>query len=518
MRNFSVICYTLNKRVLIFQMKSKSSVSSLISLISTVILVAGLAVWLVLGGGMAFNPGPITAHAAEGKPEIQGFKNHAAFESQCNLCHLPFSNDQATLCLKCHQNISSEITDGVGVHAKIIDVRACYACHPDHKGREFSPALSGAKKFDHSNTHFVLIHHQIDFNATPLTCEKCHLGIKRSVFAFDPSACIDCHKEKNLDFITSHVENYGNQCLECHEGSDQFAEFKHSTENFALTGRHATLECIACHLDSNRQPHFKDLTNNCNGCHSEPSIHAGNFKDQSCDTCHSTDGWKPAKIDGANFEHFANTGFTLAKHTESFDKSPITCRNCHGDDIHNKSEGKCLECHQLMSPSHMEKHIVQFGEKCASCHDGVDRYKNFDHKSFFILDGAHIGLECTKCHGNDISTAVYRGLGNTCITCHAEPEIHTGFFGLACEDCHSTSAWRPAFLKLHNFPLDHGGSEQTCTTCHPNNYATYTCYTCHDHEQSKIEATHIQANINRDELPNCTNCHKTGLHNDWTTP
>jgi len=499
-------------------MKSKNSISSIISTASTIILISGLGLWLFLGGGMAFNPGPLTAHAAENKPEIQGYQNHAEFESQCNLCHMPLKNDQAELCLQCHQNIFKEISEQTGVHSKILEVRACYVCHPDHKGRDFSPALSGAEKFDHSKTRFVLIHHQIDFDATPLTCDKCHLGIRRSVFAFDPTACTECHNEKEPEFITSHIQSYGNQCLGCHEGSDKFAEFQHSEENFALTGRHAAINCEDCHLDVNKQPRFKNLSKNCTGCHTEPAVHAGNFKDQSCDTCHTTTGWKPALIDGVSFEHTANTGFTLDKHAQSFDKTAITCAGCHGSDIHNKTTKLCFECHQLMSPSHMDKHIVQFGEDCSKCHDGVDRYKNFDHANFFLIDGAHLGLDCVKCHGEDINLAVYRGLGKTCVTCHSEPEIHIGFFGVACENCHSTSAWQPAFLKLHSFPLDHGGSEQACTTCHPNNYASYTCYSCHDHEQSNIEALHDRANISRDELDNCTSCHRTGLHQDWITP
>lgn len=499
-------------------MKSKSSVSTIVTAVSTITLIAGLAVWLILGGGQAFSPGLITAHAAAGKPELKGYKNHAEFENQCQLCHLPLQSDQANLCMNCHQNIATEISSQSGLHAKILDVRNCFNCHPDHKGRDFSPALSGAEKFDHSKTKFNLLRHQIDFNATPLTCAKCHLGISRSIFAFDHTSCTNCHAEKDTSFMTSHTQNYGTQCLTCHDGNDSFADFIHSDANFALTGRHAALKCEGCHLDKNNQPQFSSLVAECASCHEEPAVHAGNFPGQTCDSCHSTDGWKPVKIDGAPFEHFAQTGFTLDKHTQSYDHSNMTCRSCHGTDIHNKTAPKCYECHNTMSPSHMADHDTKFNRNCSGCHDGVDRYKDFEHAKFFVIDGAHFGIECADCHGSDINTAVYKGLGKACVTCHKEPEIHQGFFGLACEDCHSTKAWQPAMLTLHDFPLDHGGVEQTCITCHPNSYTTYNCYACHDHVQSEIEATHDKQNISRDELPNCTSCHPTGLHEDWVKP
>ncbi len=411
-----------------------------------------------------------------------------------------------------------EISTTTGLHAKILDVRNCFNCHPDHRGKDFSPALAGAEKFDHSKTRFVLIRHQIDYSATPLTCEKCHPAIQRSVFAFDDTACTNCHAEKDKKFMTDHVQSYGTNCLTCHEGSDHFAQFSHETSKFPLTGTHATIACEKCHLDANHQAHFTDLSTNCTGCHTEPLIHQGNFVGQTCDTCHTTTTWAPAQIDGKPFDHFSQTGFSLAKHTQGYDKSNLTCLNCHGTDIHSDTAGRCVDCHQKADPDFMTKHIAQFGAECSKCHDGVDRYKNFNHNLFFVLDGAHVGLDCTKCHGADVATAVYRGLGQSCITCHQEPDIHKGFFGLACQNCHTTTAWRPAMLKFHDFPLNHGGAEQACATCHPNTYTNYTCYSCHEHQQTKIEASHDAQNISREKLVNCYECHPTGLHQDWLNP
>ncbi len=499
-------------------MNRKASLSTLISLIVTSLLVLGLVGWLVFIGGTVFSPGPVTARAAADKPDIKGFKNHAEFENQCNLCHQPLQNDQATLCLDCHKNVDTEIQKNQGLHAKIADVRKCFNCHPDHKGRDFSPLQAGAARFDHTQTKFSLVRHQVNYNAAPLECVDCHQGMQKDIFIAEDTSCINCHAEKDKSFMTAHVDNYGTNCLFCHDGSDHFADFEHAKSKFPLTGTHATIACEKCHLDNNHQPRFQNISKDCTSCHTEPTIHQGNFKGQSCDSCHNTTSWKPAKIDGKDFEHFTQTGFTLAKHSKNYDQTDMTCVNCHGSDIHNKTAAKCLECHQSASPDFMAKHVNQFGNNCSGCHDGVDRYKNFNHAQFFILDGAHIGVDCTKCHGADVSTAVYKGLGSACITCHQEPDIHKGFFGLACQNCHTTSAWRPAMLKLHDFPLDHGGVDLQCKTCHPDSYTTYTCYTCHDHIQAEIEASHVKANIAKDQLVYCFKCHPTGKHQDWITP
>jgi len=163
----------------------------------------------------------------------------------------------------------------------------------------------------------------------------------------------------------------------------------------------------------------------------------------------------------------------------------------------------------------MAEHQAQYGPACVDCHDGVDRMANFDHANFFPLNGVHANLECEECHANQ----VFRGTPQLCVECHAEPEIHAGFFGVQCQNCHTEKAWAPARMTVHDFPLDHGGQGTIeCQTCHPSTYVDYTCYGCHDHQPDEIRTSHLEAGVSLEELPNCTKCHPTGLKQETPSP
>jgi len=98
-----------------------------------------------------------------------------------------------------------------------------------------------------------------------------------------------------------------------------------------------------------------------------------------------------------------------------------------------------------------------------------------------------------------------------CVECHAEPEIHAGVFGTQCQSCHTSTAWSPAQLQVHNFPIAHGEQgDQACAVCHPNVYFEYTCYVCHDHQPGPIQEKHFQEGISFQDLPNCAQCHPDG--------
>ena len=140
---------------------------------------------------------------------------------------------------------------------------------------------------------------------------------------------------------------------------------------------------------------------------------------------------------------------------------------------------------------------------------------HFDHNQVFVLDGRHAEIGCGNCHGTDPQTVVYTGLPGRCVDCHAEPEIHAGFFGVECQECHETSAWSPAFLKEHAFPLDHGAQGPSeCALCHPSVFTEYTCYGCHDHNEADMINKHIEEGISMADLPNCAECHPTGQEDE----
>ncbi len=326
--------------------------------------------------------------------------------------------------------------------------------------------------------------------------------------------CIRCHQTVLAQLTTSsgvhgHMANLS-RCAVCHpdhRGRDldptgfALARFDHTTAGFPLLGKHAQAQCDDCHGGNRYMPSPRA----CTDCHTEPAQHAGMFG-TDCSACHTSDAWRPALIKGATFDH-TQTAFTLTRHTQDFAGQPMQCTACHKGQAAAFDPYTCVSCHNLHDASFVSQHTLQDGTDCTQCHDGADRMEGFDHASFFPLDGSHAGLECASCHADQR----FRGTPINCAGCHQEPAIHAGFFGQRCGACHTPTAWRPALLTAHTFPLDHGGQGPvTCLTCHTRKYPEYTCYACHAHQQTEILASHTRVGISVAEVPNCAGCHLSG--------
>jgi hypothetical protein len=302
--------------------------------------------------------------------------------------------------------------------------------------------------------------------------------------------------------MAQHLQDFGDACLDCHDGIDRMADFDHNATDFPLSGEHLTASCAACHQTGE----FSELPVACVDCHEDPAMHAGIFS-EDCSACHNPQAWEPALLEGEPFDHTANFGFSLARHARDYDDQSMTCASCHGEDVREFQLATCSGCHADHDQKFVKEHQAQFGGNCLECHDGIDRMRDFDHASVFPLEGRHGEIECSACHVDE----VFKGTPQACVDCHAEPEIHAGFFGLDCQYCHTTVSWSPARLRNHNFPLDHGEQgESACQTCHPAVYAEYTCYGCHEHEPAPIEEKHREEGISLEELPECITCHPSG--------
>jgi hypothetical protein len=483
-------------------MKRSNPISSIFGIILTVLLFVGLGLSLWINRGLAFNPGPITA-VKQTNVTLGGFTSHADFEKQCGSCHQPLKTDLATQCLSCHQEIARQINMDQGLHSSIQATNDCSTCHPDHRGRDFNPTLASYQLFDHSATGFSLNWHQENYDATPMLCLECHLSADFS--DMNNQICIDCHGDHDPDFTLAHLQDFGSNCLQCHDGSDRMLNFDHNQTGFPLSGKHGQINCTDCHVNAQ----INDTPSECKDCHEEPSIHQGLF-DQSCEICHSTSSWTDAKLDNQPFAHFESTGFSLTLHQRDYADQAITCLTCHPENLQTTDLQKCAECHEQHDAIFMSDHQQQYGSDCMVCHDGVDRLSNFDHANFFPLDGKHASSECTDCHTNN----TYRGTVSECWQCHQEPDIHAGVFGLSCDDCHATEAWSPATLLKHEFPLNHGLDDQSlqlqCDSCHTTNYIDYTCYNCHEHQPDEMTKIHLSEGIGEQEIPQCVNCHPSG--------
>lgn len=341
-------------------------------------------------------------------------------------------------------------------------------------------------------------------------CSLCH----RPFQASQAELCGQCHQDvaqqvATGDGLHGHLANV-TTCRACHpehRGRDfnqvDFAltRFDHSVTRFALTGLHAAVQCADCHASG-----YANTSTECSSCHAEPAVHAGLFP-LDCTQCHTSDGWETATWQGQPFDH-AKTGFSLALHAKDFTGQPLTCQGCHPALISSAAQVTCVDCHASQDAAFMNDHAQTFGNDCTGCHDGSDRMANFDHAAVFPLEGRHADLQCLDCHTAQNFSAAQAA----CASCHQEPEIHAGFFGTNCQECHSTTAWQPARLVEHAFPLDHGGqADTTCATCHTGAYTEYTCYGCHEHNnEAELRQEHAEENIAADRFPDCIACHLDG--------
>ena len=456
-----------------------------------------LAIWAQ--GLTIFSPGKISARSS--RPAVSSeFQNHADFESACERCHQPLQAIQASLCLDCHTQVANQVNANSGTHARIIDRDQCANCHPDHRGRDFDLLSLGFQRFDHNATNFDLIHHQVSFDSQPLNCQSCH---SEGQFNSNFVSCDECHLANNPIFMTNHQENFGQDCLACHDGLDSMATFDHSVNTeFPLLGDHQVLICSGCHKTGD----FQNTTIECAGCHQEPPLHQGLF-DMNCAACHTPADWSPVSFEETNFSHQTSTRFSLAHHALDYSGTPLTCDTCHTGENWTSAPQICLDCHLEEGSSKFNQHVSEFGTRCLDCHDGIDRMREFDHENYFILDGNHASVACGTCHKEQ----VWVDTNSACISCHEDPELHFGVFGQQCQYCHIAEGWVPAPLRRHPFPLDHGTeTASTCETCHQDTYSNYSCYSCHEHNQEEIESGHAAEGIPREKVDSCFTCHSNG--------
>jgi hypothetical protein len=469
----------------------------------------GVGLAMFFSGGSIFSPGGVSTFAARGKV-LRGFHSHAEFENDCLQCHAPLLGVTSARCEACHDSVQSQAAAQTGIHGKLAaaDLARCANCHGEHHGADFNPNQLAVKKFDHASIGFSLDHHLINFDKTSaIQCLDCHADDQ--AYTLKAAACTDCHTAHDPEPMTQHIQAFGGDCAKCHDGLDK-TRFDHAQTRFPLTGKHGAgtagqgVPCVKCH-SADVPP--QNAPTRCQDCHAEPAVHAG-LLGSDCAACHTPAGWKPARVAGRPAFDHEQIAFKLVSHAHNYDGSTMNCRACHtsaGD--FTVAARVCVDCHGGHDAAFMSKHVAQYGAVCADCHDGTAGLKNFDHSKFFVLDGKHAPLDCKACHANK----QFKGTPRECSGCHQEPAIHAGVFGLKCGDCHTSTAWSPAQLTRHAFPLDHGERGQVpCANCHPAKYTTYTCYGCHEHDLAVVQEQHQEVNLGGRRLEDCAACHPDG--------
>jgi hypothetical protein len=235
----------------------------------------------------------------------------------------------------------------------------CTDCHADGHNGEFASSYNNDCASCHNedsyrpSTFTLARHRETRFTLTgahaATVCSACHLNTEtnKQVFHLERRSCESCHKDvHNGKFAASMRDT---SCAACHTTAQwKNAAFDHSTTRFALSGKHASVACLACHKDEKDAQHemqFQKLSTDCESCHHD--VHRGQFADDGktlCNNCHSAEGWKLL-----SFNHETQSRFSL-----SGGHKKVPCVSCHREDrvadtvfVRFKPlSSTCESCHQ----------------------------------------------------------------------------------------------------------------------------------------------------------------------------
>lgn len=454
------------------------------------------------------------------------------FGSSCEQCHtvrgwqvsvqqvqqhfnrFPLLGTHATLeCDSCHKSAAVGQFQGLSTQ--------CYSCHaqdyqgttgPNHAPAGFSTTCNECHNFD---TWFGVNFNHLQYTGFALTgmhatlqCNQCHINNK---FKGTPADCVGCHlPDYQKTTNPNHVAfAFPQTCQTCHSTSGWSpANFSHNTVGFALTGAHATLQCIQCHTNNN----YKLTSGACSTCHmkdyngtTNPNHVQATFP-TTCDSCHSTVSWA-----GASFNH-NSTGFPLTgAHTS------LQCSQCHANGNYKLNSAACVNCHQkdfnnTTNPNHV---TAGYPTTCDVCHNTTAWIpSSFNHNNTpFPLTGAHTTTPCASCHVNNN----YTTLPTACYGCHQKdyqnttnPNHQAAGFPTTCQTCHNTTSWQGAIFNHTWFPTNHGNANGVCSSCHtnPSNYAVFSCTNCHAKNQTDQQHQGVGGYVYNSN--NCYQCHPNG--------
>lgn len=204
-------------------------------------------------------------------------------------------------------------------------------------------------------------------------------------------------------------------------------------QEVGLVGGHQQLACADCHAGAA----FAGVDQACEACHldqysaaRQPNhLEAGYAT--SCADCHTSQSWRPARVDHARL------GFPLeGAHARA------VCAACHSDGTLGPLPTDCWSCHELDAPAD------HFGPRCADCHTTAAwQPSTFDHETEFPLRrGSH---------------QRYR---DHCGSCHlARPEY--GRF--TCTECHDGEHDRGSADRDHREVRRYTYESTACYQCHP---------------------------------------------------
>ncbi|MCB0547266.1 MAG: hypothetical protein KDD19_06720 [Phaeodactylibacter sp.] len=163
--------------------------------------------------------------------------NGAHLATPCFACHLDENKwafrNIGNRCADCHEDVHQGY-----LNTKYYPGQSCENCHVTDSWSE--------NDFDHRLTGF-----ELQGAHTRQKCSACHEGVEESRpgnpkgFTGLSAACASCHKSVHGG---QFQEDGGTDCARCHGFEDwPIRNFDHDKTAFKLEGRHAEIECGACH-------------------------------------------------------------------------------------------------------------------------------------------------------------------------------------------------------------------------------------------------------------------------------
>ena len=257
----------------------------------------------------------------------------------CDRCHAPATLRDGTTavrwrlgyfrCNDCHADPHRGAT-------------ASMDCNTCHAATSWQLAAGAGKAFDHERTTFPLRGAHVQ-----AACAGCHTGGK------PPQTCDACHRDP-------HQGRMDGQCYECHTAvawSDVATLEQHRRTRMPLTGRHALIECVACHRYRQGERAYSDTPVDCYPCHDDDYHSAathpnhdgsegGKPLSRQCGMCHGTIAWSPAVAapgsvmprEQAEREHDAYFELSTGSHRA------LDCTSCHVDPRRARAV-RCDACH-----------------------------------------------------------------------------------------------------------------------------------------------------------------------------
>lgn len=293
---------------------------------------------------------------------------------------------------------------------------------------------------------------------------------------------------------------------------------------FALTGSHAGLECLACHITGQ----FANTNSTCIGCHVDvtPAGNAHHFH-TACDNCHTANSWQeiiwdhtPNVAEDCYLCHEWDVpsghssgqcslchGITSWLDGTSYHTEPSNCWTCHIEEApYNHYTWQCSKCHTTTSWSDAEYHPIietlpsnnvqssHVDARCAQCHG--DKQCSSCHE--IMRPANHFAGQCSYCHVTDgwRQVTFLHSPDADCRSCHTATAPQDHYSG-QCYDCHTFDGWtNPVF--------NHSGFTD-CISCHastaPDNHYPGQCSNCHHYTGwEDVRFSHI-------DLTDCIGCH-----------